>query len=57
MVIKAHGRSGSRAIANAVKVSAKAVRGGVPASIRDGVARLASLQPPTSGSGSGSGST
>jgi glycerol-3-phosphate acyltransferase PlsX len=52
MVIKAHGRSGSRAIANAVKVSAKAVRGGVPASIREGVARLGSLQSPSSGSGS-----
>ena len=47
MVIKAHGRSGSRAIANAVKVSAKAVRGNVPQQIREGVAHLGALAPPS----------
>ena len=34
MVLKAHGRSGARAISNAIKVTAKAVRGEVPERIR-----------------------
>ena len=34
IVIKAHGRSGARAIANAIKVAAKAARDGVPEEIR-----------------------
>lgn len=37
IVIKAHGRSGARAIANAVKVAAKAARDGVPEEIRTSV--------------------
>jgi glycerol-3-phosphate acyltransferase PlsX len=37
VVIKAHGRSTDRAIANAVKVAAKAVREGVPAQIKHAV--------------------
>jgi len=41
MVIKAHGRSGARAIGNAVKVAAKAVRGGVPERIRGSIAQFA----------------
>lgn len=38
IVIKAHGRSKSRAIANAVKVAAKAARDGVPEEIRRSIA-------------------
>jgi glycerol-3-phosphate acyltransferase PlsX len=34
IVIKAHGRSGARALANAIKVAAKASRDGVPEEIR-----------------------
>jgi glycerol-3-phosphate acyltransferase PlsX len=41
MVLKAHGRSGPRAIGNAVKVAAKAVRGGVADQIRARVAEAA----------------
>jgi glycerol-3-phosphate acyltransferase PlsX len=37
IVIKAHGRSGGHAIANAIKVAAKAVRDGVPEEIRRSV--------------------
>ncbi len=40
IVIKAHGRSGSRAIANAVKVAAKAVRDQVPQQIAAGIREL-----------------
>jgi len=40
VVIKAHGRSSSRAIRNAIKVAAKAVRGDLTGRIRDGVAAL-----------------
>lgn len=63
VVIKAHGRSGPRALRNAIKVAAKAVRGRVPDEIRRGVAwmepRLSALssentgQTPTSGSDPG----
>jgi len=41
MFIKAHGRSNARAIGNAVKVAAKAVRDGVPGAIRGAVAEEA----------------
>lgn len=41
IVIKAHGRSGPRAIANAVKVAAKAVRGGVPEQIQTSIQSFA----------------
>jgi glycerol-3-phosphate acyltransferase PlsX len=41
VVIKAHGRSEARAIRNALKVAAKAVRGDLVGRIRDGVARAA----------------
>ena len=37
VVIKAHGRSEGRAIRNAIKVAAKAVRGDLIGRIRDGV--------------------
>ena len=37
--IKAHGRSGPRAVANAVKVAAKAAAGGVPAKIAASLAQ------------------
>jgi glycerol-3-phosphate acyltransferase PlsX len=40
VVIKAHGRSSPRAIRNALKVAAKAVRGDLIGRIRDGVAAL-----------------
>lgn len=40
VVIKAHGRSESRAIRNAVKVAAKAVRGDLTGRIRTGIASL-----------------
>lgn len=40
VVIKAHGRSEAGAIRNAMKVAAKAVRGGLVPHIRDGVAAL-----------------
>ncbi len=40
VVIKAHGRSGPRAVRNAIKVAAKAVRGDLTGRIRDGVAGL-----------------
>jgi glycerol-3-phosphate acyltransferase PlsX len=41
VVIKAHGRSEARAIRNAIKVAAKAVRGGLIAKINDGAGALA----------------
>jgi glycerol-3-phosphate acyltransferase PlsX len=44
VVIKAHGRSSGRAIRNAVKVAAKAVRGDLTGRIRDGVAALRLLE-------------
>jgi glycerol-3-phosphate acyltransferase PlsX len=40
LVIKCHGRSNARAVANGVKVAAKAVRDRVPAEIADAVAAL-----------------
>jgi glycerol-3-phosphate acyltransferase PlsX len=40
MVLKAHGRSGARAISNAIKVTAKAVRGEVPERIRASIEAL-----------------
>jgi len=40
LLIKCHGRSNARAIANAVKVAAKAVRDRVPAEIADAVSAL-----------------
>jgi glycerol-3-phosphate acyltransferase PlsX len=40
VVIKAHGRSSGRAVRNAIKVAAKAVRGDLTGRIRDGVAGL-----------------
>src|SRR5262249_38973822 len=40
IVIKSHGRSTAKAIANAVKVAAKAARDGVPREIAEGVAQL-----------------
>jgi glycerol-3-phosphate acyltransferase PlsX len=40
LFIKCHGRSNARAIANAVKVAAKAVRDRVPGEIRDALARM-----------------
>lgn len=40
IVIKAHGRSGARAIANAIKVAAKASRDGVPEEIRTSISRF-----------------
>lgn len=46
VVIKAHGRSEGRAIRNAVKVAAKAVRGDVTGRIRDG---LVALEPAAGG--------
>ncbi|MEK6606032.1 MAG: phosphate acyltransferase PlsX [Myxococcota bacterium] len=42
--IKAHGRSGPRAVANAVKVAAKAAAGGVPAKIAASLAQADTLQ-------------
>jgi glycerol-3-phosphate acyltransferase PlsX len=38
--IKAHGRSNAKAIANAIKVAAKAVRDGVPAEIAEMIATM-----------------
>jgi glycerol-3-phosphate acyltransferase PlsX len=40
LFIKCHGRSNARAIANAIKVAAKAVRDRVPEEIRDALGRL-----------------
>ena len=40
LLIKAHGRSGPPAIANAIKVAAKAVRDGVATEIRDALSEL-----------------
>jgi glycerol-3-phosphate acyltransferase PlsX len=40
LFIKCHGRSNAHAIANAVKVAAKAVRDRVPAEIRDALERI-----------------
>jgi glycerol-3-phosphate acyltransferase PlsX len=40
LFIKCHGRSNAHAIANAVKVAAKAVRDRVPAEIRDALGRM-----------------
>jgi len=40
LFIKCHGRSNARAVANAVKVAAKAVRDRVPAEIAEAVASL-----------------
>jgi phosphate acyltransferase len=40
IAIKSHGRSTAKAIANAVKVAAKAVRDGVPAEIAAGIGQL-----------------
>lgn len=48
VVIKAHGRSGPRAIRNAIKVAAKAVRGNVCEEIAKGVQVLERQTPPAS---------
>ena len=40
IAIKAHGRSGAAAVANAIKVAAKAVRDGVPQEIAAGIGQL-----------------
>jgi glycerol-3-phosphate acyltransferase PlsX len=45
VVIKAHGRSESRAIRNAVKVGAKTVRGGLVPRIQADLARIGALAP------------
>ncbi len=46
IVIKAHGRSGARAIANAVKVAAKAARDDVPGEIERSIAAFAQRASP-----------
>ena len=40
LFIKCHGRSNQQAVANAVKVAAKAVRDRVPTEVRDALARM-----------------